>query len=64
MGHLIVLPLAERPSPRAPISGRSAEILFFTGVRYYRVTDETASPAAKPRRRRAAEVASRIDRLA
>lgn len=54
MGELIVLPRAERPSHPVPSSNRSAEILFFTGVRYYRMTDAPPAPVIKTRRRRTA----------
>jgi hypothetical protein len=44
---------------RVASSSRSAQILFFTGVRYQRMSDDERSPAPQPqlirRKRRAAE---------
>jgi hypothetical protein len=38
MGDLISLPIRKRPT-RPPENGDSAQILFFTGVRYQRMVD-------------------------
>lgn len=47
MGDLIVMSRA-RPVPASPSrGGPGAEILFFTGVRYYRM-EEAASPTTQP----------------
>ena len=57
MDNLIVMtPRTARRSGRGPVGG-SAEILFFTGVRYFRQVEEAAFlPAAPvPRRRRSAK---------
>ena len=43
MGHLVELPTKRAPA-RAVEPGHSAAILFFTGVRYYRM-DEAAPPS-------------------
>ena len=53
MGDLVAM---TRSIERSRIEARtdwSAEILFFTGVRYYRMTDEAAAKAVAPKRRRA-----------
>ena len=50
MGDLFVLPRSEAPA-RAVVAGRSAEILFFTGVRYYRMEDAVITTPVKRRRR-------------
>lgn len=52
MGDLLVLP-SPRLRTRAQAGRADAEILFFTGVRYYRM-DDLAEPkaAAVPKRRR------------
>ena len=44
MGHLVELP-TNRASAHTVEPGRSATILFFTGVRYYRM-EEAAPPVA------------------
>ena len=43
MGDLVVMSRAKPLPARALGAGHSAEILFFTGVRYYRM-DEAAAP--------------------
>ena len=63
MTNLIVMtpraPLGTGPAPdrRGPVGG-SAEILFFTGVRYFRQVEEAAflPKASMPRQRRPAKV--------
>lgn len=55
MGDLIVMtrPTASRrPLP----NGAEAAILFFTGVRYSRLSDEVAPETTTPRRRRSEKV--------
>lgn len=54
-------------SPRRMASGdRGAEILFFTGVRYQRMSEEPPAPERQPRRargkRQAAEVCRKSQR--
>ena len=50
VGDLIVMTRPNRPS-RGPIAATSsAEILFFTGVRYYRMPDETLPSSPEKRR--------------
>ena len=53
MGRVIALPTSRNAAHRAPESG-SAEILFFTGVRYYRLSDADFAALARPRTRRPA----------
>ena len=53
MGKVIALPTSRNAARRAPESG-SAEILFFTGVRYYRLSDAEFAELAAPRTRRSA----------
>ena len=48
MGDLIAF-RSPRPSGDAKPSGIGAEILFFTGVRYQRMSDETPTASPKPR---------------
>jgi hypothetical protein len=48
MGDLIAF-RSPRPSGDAKPSGIGAEILFFTGVRYQRTTEDPPSPIAPPR---------------
>lgn len=57
MGDLIVMSRAKPLPAREMFVGHSAEILFFTGVRYYRM-DESADvtvPDARVKRRRTPE---------
>ena len=49
MGDLIVMSRAKTPPARDLVAGHSAEILFFTGVRYYRM-DEVAEPVVAVKR--------------
>jgi hypothetical protein len=51
MGDLIAF-RSPRPSGDATPSGIGAEILFFTGVRYQRTSDEAPPASAKPRKPR------------
>ena len=51
MGDLIAF-RSQRPSGQARPSGAGAEILFFTGVRYQRMSDEAPPASAKPRKPR------------
>ena len=52
VGDLIVMTRANRPPCGLVAASASAEILFFTGVRYYRVPDEASPiPPAKKRSR-------------
>lgn len=51
MGDLLVLPSARSPSRSVPVSA-NAEILFFTGVRYYRFEDMPIAEAVAPKKRR------------
>ncbi len=48
MGDLIAF-RSQKPSGQARPSGVGAEILFFTGVRYQRMSDEAPTASAKPR---------------
>ena len=58
MGKVIALPLSRKITTGQP-DGGSAEILFFTGVRYYRMSDEDVAKHAVPApKRRAAKVAT------
>lgn len=53
MGDLIVMTRPPKESVRSPRpNGASADILFFTGVRYYRYDDAPPVPAGSARRRR------------
>ncbi len=53
MGDLIVMtPTKKISTDLVPPAARGAEILFFTGVRYYRMTEETLPVAAAPKRSR------------
>jgi hypothetical protein len=47
MGDLIAF-RSQRPSGQARPSGAGAEILFFTGVRYQRMTEDPPSLNAEP----------------
>ena len=47
MGKVIALPLA-RKITTDHVDGGSAEILFFTGVRYHRMSDEEFARLAAP----------------
>jgi hypothetical protein len=47
MGDLIAF-RSQRPSGQARPSGLGAEILFFTGVRYQRMSEEPPSSNAAP----------------
>ena len=47
MGKVIALPLSRKIATGQP-DGGSAEILFFTGVRYYRMSDEDVAKLAAP----------------
>jgi hypothetical protein len=49
MGDLIAF-RSQRPSGQARPSGLGAEILFFTGVRYQRMSEEAPSSNAAPQR--------------
>ncbi len=49
MGQVIALRPSQALQRPAPPSG--AEILFFTGVRYYRMTDEEFAKACAPKAR-------------
>ena len=51
MGDLIAF-RSQRPSGQARPCGAGAEILFFTGVRYQRMSDEAPPASAKPRKPR------------
>ena len=46
MGDLIVMSFAKSPPARGLDAGHSAEILFFTGVRYYRMDEAAELPIA------------------
>lgn len=53
MGLVLAFQTAPRSAPRPPQQRRaepasSADILFFTGVRYERRSESTASPASPP----------------
>ena len=50
MGDLISMTRSASTFVARPHTGGDAEILFFTGVRYYRIEDET--PVATPTRSR------------
>lgn len=68
MGDLIVMPRSNLPSRPRNIPGGGATILFFTGVRYYRMNEEK-TPVATPKRRRSvkankASVSRRLEGLA
>ncbi len=49
VGNLLVLPTRKAPA-RAVEAGRSADILFFTGVRYYRMEEAAPVPTDAKRR--------------
>lgn len=51
MGDLLVLPSTRSPSRSVPAQ-TGAEILFFTGVRYYRFEDAPPAEAVAPKKRR------------
>lgn len=50
MGDLIIMKRSQDIARVAIASGESAEILFFTGVRYYRMAEDE-TPASLVRRR-------------
>ena len=52
MGDLIVMTLSKKFPGLPPSSVGGADILFFTGVRYYRMTEDTPIVVAPKRRRR------------
>ena len=52
MGDLIVMTPKKMSKDLVAPAARGAEILFFTGVRYYRMTEETMPRAAAPKRSR------------
>ena len=55
MGDLVVMSRAKPLPTRDIVVGHSAEILFFTGVRYYRMDEPAEAVQAelpKPKRRR------------
>lgn len=65
----VVIPFrSARPSRRSVTaevrSGRSAEILFFTGVRYERQDDKPAQPRADEMRRTAPRSRKRVKQQA
>jgi hypothetical protein len=51
MGKVIALPLSRKIATAQP-EGATAEILFFTGVRYYRMSEEEIAKLATPPQRR------------
>jgi hypothetical protein len=51
MGKVIALPLSRKIATVQP-EGATAEILFFTGVRYYRMSEEEIARLATPPQRR------------
>lgn len=51
MGKVIALPLSRKIATVQP-EGATAEILFFTGVRYYRMSEEEIAKLATPPQRR------------
>ncbi len=69
MGKVIALPLSRKIATGQP-DGGSAEILFFTGVRYYRMSDEdvaklAAAPAIQSRAKaKSAAPARKLRKLA
>ena len=54
MAQIIALTPSFGPSRHTPAGG-SAEILFFMGVRYHRMSDEEFANATAPKPRRAAK---------
>jgi len=50
MGEIIALPQSRSLARHAP-AGSSAEILFFMGVRYHRMSDEEFAKANAPKPR-------------
>lgn len=69
MGDLVTMLRPKSLPARAFVAGHSAEILFFTGVRYYRM-DEAAEPVSLvvakrevAKRRRSADQRTAIKRL-
>lgn len=52
MGDLIAMTHSTGTSRRAAPASGSAEILFFTGVRYYRMAEEVLPQPPRPKRRR------------
>lgn len=65
MGKVIALPLSRKIAAVQP-EGATAEILFFTGVRYYRMSEEEIAKLATPpqRRTKAKAVASKAAKTA
>ena len=59
MGKVIALPLSGKIETRQP-QGGSAEILFFTGVRYYRFSDEEFAKLAAPAPQRRGKAKSAV----
>ena len=52
MGDLIVMTRPTRTPPGAIAAHAGAEILFFTGVRYFRMPEETPPPPCEKKRTR------------
>lgn len=65
MGDLVVMTRSSVPSRETAHLGGSADILFFTGVRYYRITDDDLAETSELKRRRSekAKRASQARRL-
>ncbi len=61
MGKVIALPPSRNIESRPPRDG-SAAILFFTGVRYYRLSDEDFAKLAAPAPSRRAKAKPAIDK--
>ena len=61
MGKVVALPPSRKVESRQP-QGGSAEILFFTGVRYYRLSDEDFANLSAPAPERRAKVKPAMDK--
>lgn len=63
MGDLISMTRTTAPAPFRPHTGGDAEILFFTGVRYYRVADDVPAKTITHSRRRLDKAKTNADVL-
>lgn len=63
MGDLIIMKRSQDIARVAVDSGKSAEILFFTGVRYYRMAENETPSSLVRRRSEKAKKASQVRRL-
>ena len=63
MGDLIVMKRSTGPSPRETSFDTSADILFFTGVRYHRMPEEPIVAAPVRRRSQKAKTAAQARKM-